>query len=508
MTKRNFTTIALAFLLLAAASPSPPAQAQTAAPPATGNITANSSDCSVAGSCVSLQLVPGATASVGLDVGGTWTGTLSFEGQFPNAPFRAISCAPPSSPSSGATTTTSSGGFQCNVAGMAVFRARGSATITGSAAISIQPTSAPSASLFQGGGGGGGGLEPPIPIADVGSAGLSGAAPIAINSAGVISAGGLGTVTGALKGNGSGTITQAACNDLSNAAASCSTDATNASNLASGTLPVGRIPAAIPIADVGSAGLSGAAPIAINSAGAISAGGLGTVTGALKGNGSGTITQAACSDLSNASPSCSTDATNASNLASGTLPVGRIPAAIPIADVGSAGLSGTAPISVSATGAVSCPSCAATTVITLASNYTNSTTSPTTVSDGTNSMSFSAAANTTYTMTCHLYYKAASGGGLVVQFTGPSSPTSMIYGVTQPYAYSGGTITIAQGTSTTYSDGGDGLAVTTANHVFDATLAFSLLNGSNSGTVSLEAQTAASGDTLTILAPSFCTVIP
>lgn len=43
--------------------------------------------------------------------------------------------------------------------------------------------------------------------------------------------GGAGTITGALKGNGAGTVTQAACADLSNAAASCSTDATVASNI-------------------------------------------------------------------------------------------------------------------------------------------------------------------------------------------------------------------------------------------------------------------------------------
>lgn len=53
--------------------------------------------------------------------------------------------------------------------------------------------------------------------------------------------GGAGTITGALKGNGSGTVTQAACADLSNAAASCSTDATNATNITSGTLPTARL---------------------------------------------------------------------------------------------------------------------------------------------------------------------------------------------------------------------------------------------------------------------------
>lgn len=71
--------------------------------------------------------------------------------------------------------------------------------------------------------------------------------------------GGAGAVNGALKANGSGLVSQAACGDLSNGVASCSTDTTNATNISSGTLAGARQSAAN-LAASGNGGVTGNLP--------------------------------------------------------------------------------------------------------------------------------------------------------------------------------------------------------------------------------------------------------
>lgn len=110
----------------------------------------NTTTCPGAG-CVSLSV--SGVGGVAVQVTGTFTGTLSFEGSIDGVNYVALGLLPIAS-TTAVTSTTTTGLWSGGVGGMAIVRVRMSAYTSGTATVSIQ--NAPTSSRSSGGGGGSG----------------------------------------------------------------------------------------------------------------------------------------------------------------------------------------------------------------------------------------------------------------------------------------------------------------------------------------------------------------
>lgn len=133
-----------------------------------GNISATSTDCSTANSCVTLAL-PANSGAVGFDIAGTYVGTNNFEGSFDyGVSYRAISVTPIASTTT-VTSTTSTGGWRVAVSGLTNVRVRCSAYTSGTAKVIINAS--PAAAGLGGGSGTPGGLDTQVQFHDSGAFG-------------------------------------------------------------------------------------------------------------------------------------------------------------------------------------------------------------------------------------------------------------------------------------------------------------------------------------------------
>jgi hypothetical protein len=145
--------------------------------------------------------------------------------------------------------------------------------------------------------------------------------------------GGAGAISGALKGNGSGVVSQAACADLSNGATGCSTatgtsGATipllNGTNTWSGVQSINSGDLALKGATSGTVTLNAAATAGTSTitlpggtTDFSATGGTSQVVKQTSSGGAFTVAQLACSDLSNGATGCST----ATGTSGGTIPL-------------------------------------------------------------------------------------------------------------------------------------------------------------------------------------------
>lgn len=116
---------------------------------ASGKITTNGTDCSVATRCLVVSL-PQDKGGATLTLSGTWTGTIQFEASGDGGASWASVNVMPLNATIAVTSSTSNGVWQVNMAGFTNIRMRSSASMTGTAMATITPSAA---SARSGGGG-------------------------------------------------------------------------------------------------------------------------------------------------------------------------------------------------------------------------------------------------------------------------------------------------------------------------------------------------------------------
>lgn len=123
---------ALVYLLGLMSSATPPVTAQVGGGPQSGTITAS-------GGFVALDTSQ--AGAVGIQLTGTWTATVAFEGSVDGGTFVALSVIPAASATAEAsadvTSATATGAWSANIGGFRLVRARASAYTSGTIVVTL-----------------------------------------------------------------------------------------------------------------------------------------------------------------------------------------------------------------------------------------------------------------------------------------------------------------------------------------------------------------------------------
>lgn len=87
----------------------------------------------------SVSVLSGNSATTGVQISGTWAGTLAFQGSVDGANFFALN-ATPYTTGAAVTSTTANGQWQINSAGLCIVQVIATAWTSGSATVALLPS--------------------------------------------------------------------------------------------------------------------------------------------------------------------------------------------------------------------------------------------------------------------------------------------------------------------------------------------------------------------------------